>query len=758
MPPTVPGGGGEASTSLAALPVNSVFGWGHGNHSVMRVLFPSTVAGGGSIPRRASINPTAIACAKYHSVAITVDGAVYTWGLQRDCLGIETSPAAAGPRAKPAETEWATASEGRRTRNKSICGLGCNVSASSSAISSPQLVVGLLPENGGGKAVAVSASESHTAVVTADGHLFTWGASVDNDVLGHKGVKWLQVPKKVKRVHRAVGVAAAKEHTVLLMATSFPPLPAAASTYLNGTTCHVEPFSLQECAATEISRNADIFNVLPIATISRRLNCVPLIRFCDEFIQKNLDGVLAMGNKNDFTAFISSSRFAFAGRVQINFEPDGSFHPFLYHFANSNVDDSCVMLEKYASSIVHQRKKVKRRLMGEEQRPATSVCDGQDGPKIDECEQKCVPINIPSEQLATSRDNKSTGLSSFKGKIDNQSQLPVKLFTEKPVANFKSTSITDSTPKFRCEVCNVLCPDCDSYSLHMNGRKHRNRLSHLKANEEKLVAETMMEKKRSQLIEKSYGRENFAVSADQRIKTPDRSSVGNTTTAWARNTASPLKPSDTSVISKSFHDILTEENQRSLKITAQTKGIISSPVNSNQSTVARTPTIIHHTQTRPTVDRSPMTSSPVTGPMPSLPLSAFVKKSGNKKVVESAGKAKSGGAVGWGVKPDCSPRPHNAAKSFSAIQQEEEHIRNNEDHMSRIEGNQWFVQQRERAASIGEIQEQEKKDREMHDLIEEQKRIEKDIIDRAKQEKTYIHIKKLRRKPQKKPVKNNNKM
>ncbi|KAL3806632.1 hypothetical protein ACHAXA_011739 [Cyclostephanos tholiformis] len=770
MPPTMPKGGGRASSSVTALPVNSVFGWGHGNHSVMRVVFPPTEASGGNSPRRAIINPTAIACAKYHNVAIMVDGAVYTWGLQRDCLGIEKSPAAAGPRVKQDDSEWAT-SEGRRTKSKKIGGLNVGISTASSMISSPQLVVGLLPENGGGKAVAVSASESHTAVVTSDGHLFTWGTSVGNDVLGHKGVKYLEIPKKVKRVHRAVGVAAAKEHTVLLMATSFPRLPAAASTCLDLSTCTFEPLSLQECAAIEISRNVDLFNVLPIAIVARRLNCAPLMRFCDEFIRKNLDGVLAVGNKNDFTTFISTWRFAFAGEIHIDFEPDGSFHPFFYHIANSNTGDSCAMLKKCAGRIMHQCKKAKRTLIGEDKHRSTaSVSREQDGSKNDDCEQKCVPLNISLKKMATSSNNESAGLSCLKAINNAQSQLPLNLLTEKRVTDIKSTRITNDTPKFRCEVCNVLCPDCDSLSLHMNGRKHRNRLAHLKANEEKIVAETMMEKKRMQLIEKSFsdnGGDNFAVSTDQRMKTCNRSLVNNTTTAWASNAVTSLKPSGTNIRSKSFHDILTEEQQRSLKVTAPTNKLISSPVSSKRPTLSRASTTIYHTQARPTVDHSQKIYSPVTGSVQSLPLSAFIKKSGNQKTIDiagspesnmdkwlSAGKTKSGSAVGWGVKPDCTLRPHRTVKSFAAIQKEEEFIRSNEDHMSRIEGNQWFVQQRERAASIGEIQEQERKDRELLDLIEEQKQIEKDIIERGKQETTNIHIKKQKRKLQKKRVKN----
>ena len=74
-------------------------------------------------------------------------------------------------------------------------------------------------------------------------------------------------------------------------------------------------------------------------------------------------------------------------------------------------------------------------------------------------------------------------------------------------------------------------------------------------------------------------------------------------------------------------------------------------------------------------------------------------------------------------------------RSFSEIQREEEALRNNEYHMCRIDGNQWFVQQRERAASIGEIQQEEQQEQEMLDLIEEQKQIEMAIMKSIEEEK-----------------------
>jgi len=185
---------------------------------------------------------------------------------------------------------------------------------------------------------------------------------------------------------------------------------------------------------------------------------------------------------------------ALVGGIRSNFDLDGLFHPFFYHLANSRIEDSCALLEKYAGSIVPQRKKVKRRLIREEQRLNASICIEKDSVETDECKQKCVVTNVVVEKLALSSDKKSVRVSFLDENDDDQSQLRVKLFAEK--AESKATCVVDDTPKFRCEVCNILCPDSDSCTLHVNGRKHRNCLMHAKAKEEKLVAETMMEMKR----------------------------------------------------------------------------------------------------------------------------------------------------------------------------------------------------------------------------------------------------------------------
>ena len=124
-----------------------------------------------------------------------------------------------------------------------------------------------------------------------------------------------------------MGVAAAKEHTVILMATTFPPLPKSSLLDDEG----YQPLSLQEQAAISISKNVDLFNVLPISLVAHRLNCKPLIDFTDIFIRNNLDGVLAVGNKTDFTKFLASGRMSLAGGIS-NHDMEGRWHPFLYHF------------------------------------------------------------------------------------------------------------------------------------------------------------------------------------------------------------------------------------------------------------------------------------------------------------------------------------------------------------------------------------------------------------------------------------------
>jgi len=706
----------RAESSLA-LPVNTVFMWGHGNHQVMRVYFPSSEGNrtASSIrtkgntsnvySRSFSINPTAIACAKYHNVAITSDGSVYTWGLHKESLGIEKKTASLSKKDDNND-EWVTASTDEKRRRPRSNSLGQGNSNTTSVISSPQLVVGMLPENGGGKAVAVSASESHTAIITEEGHLFTWGTSIGSNILGHKGVSWQPSPRKVSRVHRAVDVAVAKEHTVLLMGTTFPPLPTLSS---NNDDC--QTLSLQHHAAIEISRNVDMYNVLPVSQVASRLNCKPLLDFCGEFIRGNLDGVLAVGNKNDFRKYLNSGRMMLEGGIS-SYDRDGTFHPFLYHLVNNKnwVKESSDLLKRYSRCIIPvSRNKAKKK-------------------KTKRDEQPTPPPKEEVEQIVESRAA-SDVVKSQKKEPDQAQSPPNKVFQEEKRVKDKPNAGTTPS-KYYCSVCCVSCPDHDSYTLHMNGRKHRNRLMHVKKEEEKQVAQSMMAMKRMQLMESSGGHDVNNVPHDQinmkgvqqpHLKKPSSS-------PWTSKPASATPQSMKKTRSKSFQDIITEEQKSSFNTPVKTSPITTkSPVlRSNVLAASSThPVRTPRSTTRPL--------SPVTSPS-SFSLGEFMNKGSAKKNVNVVSKVgASWGAkpstrssndndVSWNVKPTppSSKPKQTPKKGLSEIQQEEEAFRSNEDHMCRLEG-KWFVQQRERAMSIGEIAEQER----MNALIEEQRRLNK---------------------------------
>lgn len=753
LPPSVRGGGGEAS-SLTSLPVNYVYGWGHGNHSVTRVIFPiETTAGNVSVHARSSyINPIAIACAKYHNVAITVDGKVFTWGLHSETLGIESSAV-----LRHVDSEWSVASEGRRPRSNSLTNLSSlsPPPLSWAASSSPQLVAGMLPENGGGKAVAVSASESHTAVVTSDGHLFTWGTSVKNNLLGHKGVKWQPSPRKVQRIHRAVGVAAAKEHTVLLMATTFPPLPGSGLDSLHFSRGN-QPLTLQECAAIEVSRNVDLFNVVPTALVARRLDSRSLMNFCDEFMRKNLDGVLAVGNKNDFASFLSVGRTALVGSARVGYDRDGTFHPFLYDLANSKtwVDGSHALLKNYAA--IPQQNAAKRKSR-RERRPSLPGDIGDNKAIPTSRNKNRHSITVVAQKVDTELKRKASLPRTLKGIKDKQSQEQRNTYNDKVAIK---TNAENNNPKFHCDVCNVVCPDCDSFTLHMNGRKHRNQLTRASAEEERRVAELMMTTKRMMIMNKNNeGIKDNAIVQDRAFEECNKPfEIKTTKSAWANNTVSTFEhASERRERSQSFQEILNEQQKKSLTLAMNSKRIFSSPsVSKRPSGSARASS----TATAHIVACGMKSTAPISPPVQCFPLSAYMKKGAERKRVDTVScvgatwgarqvvtkEITTNDGKGWGVAPaNKSIVRSPVTKSFSEIQQEEEVLRSKEDHMCHIHGNHWYVQQRERAASIGEIQEQEKKDREIQLFIEEQKRIEHDILSKTKQRN---HERKIDRKIQ----------
>ena len=294
---------------------NTIYSWGHGNHIPIKVNFaPSQDKGTITMSH---INPVAIACARYHNVAIMADGCVYTWGLHKDPLGLSS------------------ASEKKMKEH---------TPAHSMIIASPQLVTEMLPENGGGIAVAVSASDNHTAVLTDCGRLYTWGFNDCKNAMGHVGVRWQPIPKQVHGVFRAVKVAVAKEHTVLLVGTTYPKAKK-----------HDEKLheTLNQKASRAVAHHVDLFNVIPILITAERICCSFLIDYCIEFIKCNLDGVLAVGRKSEMNCYLNE-KLSDGLHCLTNLQRDECYHPLIVDILDAIHENTIGGLTLKSESIKHR--------------------------------------------------------------------------------------------------------------------------------------------------------------------------------------------------------------------------------------------------------------------------------------------------------------------------------------------------------------------------------------------------------------------
>ena len=490
------------------LPVNSVYTWGHGNPVPIKVSFDT---GTTSQSGRHKVNPIDIACAKHHNAVVTEDGKVYTFGLHAETLGSKQS--------------------------------------SSLVIASP--VTGMFPENGGGLAVAVSASDQHTAVVTAQGHLFTWGATSGKDVMGHEGLRWQPSPKRVPGVHRAVGVAVAKEHTVLLLGSSYPDVPPV-----------VADSTLESLAARRVCHHVDMFNVIPIAIMAERSQSRLLQDYCDQFIRDNLDGVLTFGSKSELDVYLNEQ----LAESRVKQYRDASIHPLAMQviMADKSKQEWLAGCQEIldnlpVSTLVrYQRLNKRRALSFHEQRQVEEKSQQNLQTGFQGYSERCLMLtsNLNSlkteEQIKSKYEDLSKEVRGIKKRLIQTTKLlakdsfssaereklirrplleadlaklsPALAKVEKLMAERNlelktnnSVAVTEQednkktcppkheqkhdsaeVPSFLCSVCDVTCPDANHLELHKNGRKHRNRMKQAEEEEREQTANVILREKRQQ--------------------------------------------------------------------------------------------------------------------------------------------------------------------------------------------------------------------------------------------------------------------
>mmetsp|Transcript_557 Transcript_557/g.938 ORF Transcript_557/g.938 Transcript_557/m.938 type:complete len:1396 (-) Transcript_557:68-4255(-) len=829
--------------------VNSIFAWGHGNSVPSRVNFDNSSGekgrqGRGSLLPKSSrvVNPVAIACGKFHFSAITSDGDVYTWGLHAESLG--RSNKAQNPNSSGAR-----------------------------ATSSPQLVTGMLAENGGGKAVALCASDHHTAVVTDCGALFTWGTTHGKNVLGHEGVRYQPNPKRVPGVHRAVGVAVAKEHTVLLIGSSHPPIPQSKSLQ-----------SLEDLAARKVAEHVDLFNVIPILIMAERTECDFLIDYCSEFVNRNIDGVLNVAKKGELNQYLNDMLADALHRSGRRYRDD-HHHPFIadaltagnherpsfdlawlsslekwttsctellaasnvrnlvsalsvaeeegtwnkranrYRRASSHLSDNevsgrsrsmsilsdadqvdtakssserhegildqCVkktanmdlststMAEENSIWLTKEIRSVRKKLtqIKKLQESSTALTTAEQakivrGPTLEvqlsiyqnalsEVESKLKELSLreaseneadkisPSSKEKTSKDKCKSLVKNLlaeqKEKISTSGDIDgVTTATEQPIKSFF------------CELCGIKCPDQTSFELHKNGRKHRNRAAQAAEEEKAKVASTIMEQQRRDQLLKSEETLRSAIA-----RTPVKKAWGTPSAQPKYTLPPPPHPTVAHVVSPSSPWGSSPRKSPTLKPpnlmgnigftkVAKKQPKTPKPFNPKDLTVMNNSPLWHtkpgSSQCVPTEIYS-AASLPTVG-SPSSAGNVFSLSDFLTPTEQASGK----GQKSWS-----SPSAKSVAKkkSLAEIQAEEQEFNSRQDRAYEKGGGSWFIERKERANSLQEIQSNAREEQERLEFIEQQKRIEEQIQKDLAQQKQRKQKQQNRRKGQGKKNLNN---
>ncbi|WP_210514815.1 RCC1 domain-containing protein [Hymenobacter terricola] len=189
------------------------------------------------VPGTAHTSWKQVAAGSSHSLALTADGRLYTWGintngqlgngLARDC----TTPIEVPLPASAATTTWAQVAAGNDhtlalTADGRLFAWGGNLHGqlgNGTNNSTPQPVAVALPRGRGGAHWAqVAAGRYHTLAVTTDGRLYTWGSNRFGQLgetrdTGHNAPEMLAMPARLAHMAWAQ-VAAGDAHSLALSA------------------------------------------------------------------------------------------------------------------------------------------------------------------------------------------------------------------------------------------------------------------------------------------------------------------------------------------------------------------------------------------------------------------------------------------------------------------------------------------------------------------------------------------------------------
>jgi len=765
---------GDRATLCLVLPIaptrpNGVYSWGFGTCQPSRVQFPSPTPshdedrGINSTTNKQTVYPNRIAAAKFHFVAGDEEGRVYTWGLKADPLGQDMSSnnkvlrpqlvgaldphrhgkivalsAAEGHTAVVTDTgdlyTWG-ATTTTTTMTKAVSGGGGDRGGALGHGSAVRYQPIPKRVEGVARAIAVAAARDHSVDLVGGR-----GVSTDPDpseLNGSSGVVGSLQSLCEDAVIR--GTTVFNVVSVLLYADAMGAwrLVQAARRFvrlnLDSVLAYTDWVELDLLLGLEEGgggRTTAIGSgcVVGEGGVGFRDDCVPVgegevkridtATGCAESVKKlsvaehlstRLDFTNVKTLSNDWTVSTKELRSVKKKLAQI-----AELEPLVERLQQSQ-DEQKKVLTKEQEEKIGRKKNLQRDV-----RLLTNILDrikrSMRAFKITVPQKDCV--TIPEKNGVSISDKNNRGQTApakeelFKGfKID--ADVDISSTAESAV------SLTRK-PVLHCKICNIKCPDINSYTLHVTGRKHHNRVKQLEQQKQQETLAQIMDTKRRKDIEKQLSASRV-------------SPVSRCSTEGQNNESKHVAAGRVSGPKMSFQQILQEEENRRARCTAPQR-----PKPQKQLATKVSNTSLGFTSAATMSYSAHSEASAGGGGRVAVSLIDFLSPQKKPRKKSISVQAISPSVVAW-KKPTIAFQSaitseritiegvcyaSTAKQSLAEIQREEESkvapLLMNSD-------SKWYMSRQERALSIGEIQKKEKEELEMASLVTEQFEIEAQI-------------------------------
>lgn len=754
-------------TTVALTDRGIVYGWGHGT------VVPLKVVGLGDSP------VVQVACGPYHTVAVTASGEVYTWGC------------------------WHAV--GRRT-----------------VTPVPQRLRRL------GPVVDVACAAHATVVVTATGRVYAVGESSSSD--RDATTEWRHEPQPLPGIVRAVGVSVgAPDCTAVVVATTQPAVPAR-----RGRT-------LAERAARVVMEQVEVRNVLSVMIAAERVQSESLVQFCREFVRRNMDLVLQYNLQKNSGELLDvylteqlreaepETRTSMLEKVVLAgsrgaelcsleewiqacnqlletdetiakrchdylFEEQEAHHrqrrsnsittdptegrtrsesihcsercdELLSSLDMASIDGAKETLAKLNKEVRAIRKRLGQieRLIGSVSEPSEMNLEQQRKadrkPLLESDLERLLPAIELMEDVIREfvRDNRSEVEDEIDSLappletapeaqlVDSQPPTDAATITEKP-KEAKSEPMGDRTEttqqSYRCATCQIVCPDKRSLELHMNGRKHKNRMAQAAEEEQKIAATAIQqEQQRLALLQPTekvsprclplhHGSETKRTARPKFKLPPPPHPVGEMEDMSAASSPNLKQPARKKAPWSSSAPITTLRSPVSTSKKSLQQIMVEEAANGRKQSQNHSP-IVAMTTRAPQQSQNALSKkqAPTRKAWEGTSLGDFLPPPRVSPVVTN-----NKPTTVW-APAALTPQP----VSFREIQKEENNFQADPSY-AKASGT-WFIERKEKADSLDCIQKREAAEQEHQRLVEEQIQIEEQIYEQLRREKELASVK-----------------